>query len=319
MSQLRLSRRRFIATASASAAATVAGPASFAAAPPVLATTEIADGVFVARGVHALVEAANGGHIANLTAIVGKDAVAVIDTGGSAKVGAAWLAAIRARTDRPIRYVISTHMHPDHVLGAAAFAGTAVGAEHVAHAKMPRALGARASRYLAHAKDSLGAEFAGTEVVMPTRLVADTASLDLGGRKLTLKAHGTAHTDNDLSVRDDRTGTLVLGDLLFAEHIPTLDGSLRGWLRELAVLEREPADRVVPGHGPASLPWPAGLAAQRRYLEALANDIKTLIRNGKTMEQALDVAARDELPQWLLSAQYHRRNVTAAFAELEWD
>ena len=208
-------------------------------------------------------------------------------------------------------------MHPDHVLGNAPFAAT--GTEFVAHAKLPRGLGARSERYLAHSAATLQDAFAGTRIVMPTRLIQADSELDLGGRRLLLHAHGTAHTDNDLSVRDIETATLILGDLLFSEHIPTIDGSLRGWIRELARLETEPADRVVPGHGPASLAWPAALAPERRYLETLATEIKALIAKGRPLDEAMRVAARDEGARWLLSDEYHARNIAAAYAEIEWE
>ena len=109
--------------------------------------------------------------------------MAVIDTGGSARVGQRLHEAIRAVTQLPIRYVINTHMHPDHVFGNAAFA-----TEHptyVGHAKLPRALAARADRYLAINEELLGKEaFAGTRIIPPTLLVKDRVELDLGGRKL---------------------------------------------------------------------------------------------------------------------------------------
>lgn len=323
-----LDRRAALRLGAALAALLAAGPHAFrpamagaATAPSSPAgpfTVEIAPGVYAHKGHVALYAPSNEGDISNAGFIVGREAVAVVDTGGSARVGARLHAAIRAVTPLPIRYVINTHMHPDHVFGNAAFEADAPA--FVAHHKMGRGLAARAERYLAVNKDALGEEaFAGTKIVLPTLAITDATPLDLGGRTIVLEPQKTAHTDNDLIVRDSQTGTVFLGDLLFSEHVPTLDGSILGWQAVLKALAEAPAERVVPGHGPASMDWPVASEPIRHYLDVIATEIRALIRDNRTLSDATATVGLSEKSAWQLFDDYHARNVSAAFAELEWE
>ncbi len=283
-----------------------------------IGVTEIAPGVFVHQGKYADVNIENGGDISNLSFIVGKEAVAVIDTGGSAHVGAAVLQAIAAVTDRPVRFVINTHMHPDHVLGNAAFAASIP--EFIAHHKMARGLAARAEGYLSRNKGWMGDDnFEGTRIIMPTKAVTDTLDIDLGGRVLHLETRPTAHTDNDMTVYDPLTDTLILGDIAFAGRIPTIDGSIAGWLKLIALLKTQMPARVVPGHGPPSMSMSDAMLPLERYLKAVATDVRAAIKAGKTLADTTETAALSEKESWLLFSEHHKRNVTAAFAELEWE
>src|SRR5712671_1898739 len=117
------------------AAALTAAPGHAIAQTAPLAVTEIAAGIFVHNGVHEEASSGNKDAIANIGFIVGAEAVAVVDPGGSFEEGAALREAIRTRTAHPIRYVILTHVHPDHIFGAAAFRGD--DPDFVGHAKLP--------------------------------------------------------------------------------------------------------------------------------------------------------------------------------------
>ncbi len=281
-----------------------------------LAMTEVAPGVFVHFGAISLMTPENEGAIANIGFVIGSESVAVIDTGGSLREGRRLLAAIRAHTTKPVRYVINTHMHPDHVFGNAAFSG----ATFVGHKNLPRALATHGPYYISNFRRLLGpALMAGVKIIPPTEVVSGTRELDLGGRRLRLRAWPPAHTDNDLTVFDEATGTLFTGDLLFVHHTPVLDGSIVGWLKDLDGLAKLKVRRAVPGHGPLVANWPQGLADERRYLRRLASDVRGMIKRGVPIAVAAKKAGESEKDRWKLFDAYNARNATAAFAELEWE
>ncbi len=313
-------RRRIARWAALLVAAALTGCAS---APPAdadaLALQTIAPGVYVAAGVLEDWGPANRGRVANTGFVVGTRCVAVIDSGGTHSHGRALRAAVRRTTPLPVCYVINTHAHPDHLLGNEAFIdGAAEAPQFVGHRRLPAALAARGPFYLNALQRDFGPEDAGARLIAPTRTVDTTLELALGGRTLSLKAWPTAHTDADLSVLDAASGTLWLGDLLFVDHTPVLDGRLKGWLAALDALRGWAVVTVVPGHGAPSRDWPGALDAQQAYLTRLQADTRRALRERLTLTQAVERIAPDR-PQWRLLDVFHARNVTAAYAELEWD
>jgi quinoprotein relay system zinc metallohydrolase 2 len=278
---------------------------------------EIAPGVYAHQGETSLMTRENFGGIANLGAIVGDDSVAVIDTGGSLAQGKAFLAALREKTQKPIRYVINTHAHPDHVFGNGAF--NLPGVTFVGHKNLPRSLATRGEHYLTAFRQIMGDALEGTTIVGPTLTVSDAKTLELGGREIVLQAWKTAHSEADLTVLDKKSGTLFAGDLLFLQHVPVVDGSLLGFLDVADQLAAIKAERVVPGHGPVTAPWPKALDDERAYLARLTGDLRGAIEKGESVKNAAATAASAERGKWRLFEEYNARNATAGFAELEWE
>ena len=277
---------------------------------------EVAAGLFFHEGLVENATAANGDAIANTGFVVGRDCVAVIDPGGDLDGGRRLRAAVRAATPLPIRYVVLTHVHPDHHFGAGAFLEDAP--TFVGHARLPQALASRGPYYQAALDAIVGAGQAGP-VVPPTLLVSDRTTLDLGGRILSLRAHGPAPPANAHSVLAAPTRPRLSAALVLCRRLPSLDGDLRGWLRELSVLKGLGAARVVPGHGPLSLSWDEASRPIEGYLTALLTQTRAAIRDGVPIEQAVDTVAAGERARWALFEDYNGRNVTEAYKELEWE
>jgi len=288
-----------------------------AEAPKPLPVEEVAPGVYVHHGSHEEATVANQGGIANIGFVIGDDAVAVIDSGGSPMEGQALLAAIRQKTQLPVRYVINTHFHPDHVMGNAAF--VAEDPTFIGHKNLPTGLLSRRDSYIAGYESVFGPDSAKDAIVVPSHLVSERETIDLGHRVLEIRAFPTAHTDSDLIVIDQASKTLFAGDLVFLERTPAVDGSILGWLKAIEVLRGIPAARVVPGHGPVTAPWPAALDPEQAYFEHLVRDIRKLLADGGSLQQATDTIGLGESGHWLLFDSYNARNVTAAYTELEWE
>ncbi len=277
---------------------------------------EVAPGVFVHQGSHLDFDDDNyNGDIANISFVIGTKSVAVIDTGGSYDVGVALKEAIKAKTALPVKYVINTHVHPDHILGNAAFAQKDV--SFVGHANLPAVMYESQDTYLRDAPPRKDGKK--NTLVMPTIKVAEQYTIDLGGRQLLLRSWPSAHTTTDLTVLDQKTDTFWTGDLLFTERTPSVDGDVKSWIDVIGALRKMTYARVVPGHG--SIPEnPAGAwDTEKHYLQLLISDISIGIKEGKDMSEVMQSAASSEKDKWQRFDVINPRNVNLLFPKMEWE
>ncbi|MFK7996865.1 MAG: quinoprotein relay system zinc metallohydrolase 2 [Granulosicoccus sp.] len=283
-----------------------------------VSVSEVADGIFVYQGVHEQMSPTNLGGIGNSGFIVGERAVAVIDPGGSPEFGRKMKIAVEDVTNLPVEYIVLTHFHPDHAAGAHAFPE----ASHViAHQNFSRAMTQRAQFYVDRFSTTLNGSVRDvfripTQEIQPQRSV----DIDLGGRVLTVEAVAVAHTDNDVIVHDLQTNTLWASDLVFSGRTPSLDGSLKGWLEVLSLLDARDYDLTIPGHGvPAA--WPELLAPQRAYLLELESSVREMLAKGMSLSEVLveHDASRNSDRGWALFAFQHGSNLAKVYAELEWE
>lgn len=274
---------------------------------------EVVPGIYVHQGVHEQISRANAGNIGNSGFIVGRDAVAVIDPGGSLAAGQALRNKIESVTGLPISYLILSHFHPDHVIGAAAFSDVP---SIIAHAQYARSVVQRSAFYQERFSDLL--PDSAVKFVLPTVEVEAQHIVDLGERCLILQAYPTAHTDNDLTITDVKTQTLWASDLVFAQRTPALDGSLRGWLAVLSGVDQSQVKLVIPGHG-APGTWEEIVAPQIAYLENLATFVRKTIDRGASLATMIRESGFENDAGWELYRAQHTTNLTKAYTELEWE
>ena len=281
------------------------------------AIESLGNDIYVHHGQHLDIDSGYQGDICNISFVVGSKGVAVIDTGGSFKTGNKLRDAIKKVTDKPILYVINTHVHPDHIFGNAAFLQDK--AQFVGHEKLATAMQLRKEAYDQLNLKYMGNDAKGSEIVKPTIQVKEPIDLDLGDRKLKVTPYPSAHTNTDISIIDGKTRTLFTGDLLFIERTPVLEGDIKGLIAVIDTLKTYPVKQVVPGHGPFTKDWVTALNNEQRYLNALLTDIRTNIKAGKSMNEAMETAAASEKDKWLLFDIANSRNVNRIYPALEWE
>lgn len=181
--------------------------------------------------------------------IVGDEGVLVIDSLMTPTLAGRLRSAIRNVTSRPIRYLVNTHYHGDHVFGNQYFLPAPIVAHANCRTELIEKFDANMQRYRARAE--LIPELDQIRMTLPDVTFDDRMSIRLGEREIQLSYLGRAHSASDilLYLPDDKL--LYVGDLAVNSTLPAFpDGHITKWLTVLDEVEKVDADTIVPGHGP---------------------------------------------------------------------
>ena len=219
----------------------------------------------------------------NIVAVVGRDAILVVDTGQFPSIAKRVLADIRALSPAPIRYVVNTHWHGDHLLGNAVFKEAFPAARFIAHSHTIEQGPKFYSDYAAKSKQRLPAivadmkkrraesasdeeklwitrtlecvdhvlpEIEHTHYLAPDLVVDGELKIDLGGVTAVVKHIGTGNTPGDLVVWVEPDRLVATGDMVVAPVPYAIGSAIEPWTRTMAALRAMNAAVIVPGHGP---------------------------------------------------------------------
>nr|WP_235537783.1 MBL fold metallo-hydrolase [Pelomonas sp. Root1217] len=272
----------------------------------------VAPNIWFVQGEAALGTRENRNFISNAGVVVTPAGVVVIDALGSPAVAESLLEAIRAITPQPVRYVILTHYHADHIYGLQVFKDQ--GATVIAHEAGREYLQSDTAQLRLQASRETLAPWidAKTRLVPADRWIRDDTALELGGERLLIRHVGPAHTPEDLSVWVERSRVLFAGDLAFRGRIPYVgQADSRGWIAALSRLIETTPDVIVPGHGPLSTHALDDLRMTRDYLQYLRTTMGQAAASMEPFDEAYartDWSAFEGLPLFRVANRMNAYN-----------
>lgn len=236
---------------------------------------------------------------ANSTFLISDEGILIVDTGLNAQEGRKLLAEIRKISPAPVRWIVNTHYHPDHVGG-----NSVVG---------PDAIIITTAFTRSKAENSTQ-EKSVNETVGPKGLV-----LYLGGHEVRIYHPGPAHTQGDLVVYFPEEQTIATGDLFLTNSCPAMDdGDMENWIAALDRMLALPVEHVVPGH--FELATKTELQRFRDYLAGLRDQVARMYRRGLPLERIQASLALDAYKNFRQYPNYEatfKDNAAAYYEQLQ--
>jgi glyoxylase-like metal-dependent hydrolase (beta-lactamase superfamily II) len=299
--------------------AVLAPALAVAQTPPAPRAQPVAEAVWFVQGEAALGSSANRNFISNAGFVVTDDGVVVIDALGSPALAQALIAEIGRVTKQPIRYLIVTHFHADHIYGLQAF--KAIGATVIAHAQGKAYLNSdTAQRRLESSRQDLSPWIDGQTRLVPADrwLDSEESTLRVGSFDFVLRHVGPAHTPEDLVVFVPSRSVLFAGDLVFRGRIPYVgQADSRQWMASLGRLIEFKPKVMVPGHGALSEDPVPDLQLTRDYLAHLRKTMAEAAANLEPFEEAYAKADWSRFEHMPLFRAANRMNAYNTYLLLE--
>lgn len=290
--------------------------------PPTLHAQAVGDRIWYFRGESGQASAENQGYTSNAGFVVTDDGVLVFDALGTPALAQAMLEAIKSITDEPVRRVIVSHYHADHVYGLQVF--KAAGAEIWARQEGRIYLDSELAQQRLRERRSTLAPWvdAQTRVLPADRWLdlraGESMDFSLGGTAFRLISAGHAHAPDDLMLLVVAPRVLFAGDLYFNGRLPfVVDGNTRGWLADIEAMRALQPRCIVPGHGDMSCAVDDDLRLTADYLRFLRAQMGAAVEELSSFDEAyaaVDWSAYAELPTFEAA---NRRNAYSVYLEMQ--
>ncbi len=260
----------------------------------------------------------NEGFISNAAVVVTGAGVVVFDSLGTPALAQRLLEEIRAVTSEPIVSVIVSHYHADHIYGLQVFAD--LGAQILAPRGAEQYLNSPAAEErLEERRFSLDPWVNDqTQLVWPDRYIRTSEAFRLGDVEFVITPIGAAHSDGDLTLYIKPDRVLLSGDVIFEGRLPFLgDADTAAWLDVLTQMERSKLAALIPGHGAAASNPTDAIAATKRYLAFLREQM------GRAVQDFIPFSEAYEQVDWSVFAGLpafeaaNRRNAYQVYLSME--
>jgi len=244
--------------------------------------------------------------------LVGPDGIFMVDA-QFAPLSQKIAAAIHQISDKPIRFMVNTHVHGDHTGGNENFA------------KMGATIFARDELRWRLAHPSPGANgapgVAAPAVALPVVTYEGAVTFHMNGEDVRLIPIPHAHTDGDTLVYFPHNDVLMTGDYYRSIQFPNIDrangGSLDGMIEGLGVTigTAGPNTKIIPGHGPTV--DRAAVIAHRDMILAIRDKVNALVQQGKTVDEVLAAKPTSDFDNIPNASTTSERFVRQVYAELK--